>query len=217
MFGPRSSIKTFLFYIFIWFPNNIKIHKFRFIAGATHCTTKPLSVLVSLALKFIKYHFKNHCSKITKLNDLYMHWSIDNSSECLNKIKNINAKSVHTFDFSTLYTNLPLDDIHDKLTQLIKKMYKNANSEYILVNLYTKKVFWSQINKLGNYKSFSLQHLLDALEFILYNTYIKFGQQLFLQTKGIPMGGNASPLIADLYLSWLEFQFLDKLAKSKKL
>ena len=132
-----------------------------------------------------------------------MHWSIDNSSECLNKIKNINAKSVYTFDFSTLYTNLPLDDIHDKLTQLIKKMYKNANSEYILVNLYTKKAFWSQINKSGNYKSFNLQHLLDALEFILYNTYIKSGQQLFLQTKGIPMGGNASPLIADLYLSWL--------------
>ena len=29
------------------------------------------------------------------------------------------------------------------------------------------------------------------------------------------MGGNASPLIVDLYLSWLEFQFSDKLAKSK--
>ena len=46
-------------------------------------------------------------------------------------------------------------------------------------------------------------------------TYIKFGQQLFLQTKGIPMGGNASPLIADLYLSLLEYQYLSKLVRNK--
>ena len=119
-----------------------------------------------------------------------MHWSIDNSFECMSKIKNVNPHSVYTFDFSTLYTNLPLIDIHDKLTKLIKKMYQNANAHYILVNTYTGKAFWSHTDK-GSYKSFNLQHLLDA--FILNNTYIKFGQQLFLQTKGIPI--NASPLM----------------------
>ena len=93
-------------------------------------------------------------------------------------------------------------------------MYQNANAHYILVNTYTGKAFWSHTDK-GSYKSFNLQHLLDALEFILNNTYIKFGQQLFLQTKGIPMGGNASPLIADLYLSWLEYQYLSKLVRNK--
>ena len=189
-------------------------YKFRFIAGATNCTTKTLSVQLSLALKLIKNHFKNYCNKITKLNGYCMHWSIDNSFECMSKIKNVNAHSVYTFDFSTLYTNLPLIDIHDKLTKLIKKMYQNANAHYILVNTYTGKAFWSHTDK-GSYKSFNLQHLLDALEFILNNTYIKFGQQLFLQTKGIPMGGNASPLIADLYLSWLEYQYLSKLVRNK--
>ena len=29
------------------------------------------------------------------------------------------------------------------------------------------------------------------------------------------MGGNASPLIADLYLSWLEYQYLSKLVTKK--
>ena len=115
-----------------------------------------------------------------------MHWSIDNSFECMSKIKNVNAHSVYTFDFSTVYTNLQLD-IHDKLTKLIKKMYQNENANYILVNRYTGKAFWSHTDK-GSYKSFNLQHLLDALVFIINNTYIKFGQQLFLQTKGIPRG-----------------------------
>ena len=76
-------------------------YKFRFIAGATNCTTKTLSVQLSLALKLIKNHFKNYCNKITKLNGYCMHWSIDNSFECMSKIKNVNAHSVYTFDFST--------------------------------------------------------------------------------------------------------------------
>ena len=104
---------------YIGYPNN---NKFRVIADATNCTTKSLSVQLSLALKLIKNHFKNYCKKIIKLNAYCLHWSIDNSSECMSKIKNVNAHSVCTFDFSTLYTNLPLIDIHDKLTKLIKKI-----------------------------------------------------------------------------------------------
>ena len=38
---------------------------------------------------------------------------------------------------------------------------------------------------------------------------------MFKQIKGIPMGGNASPLIADLFLAILEFKYMDKLVSSK--
>ena len=106
-------------------------------------------------------------------------------------------------------------DIISCVSELICRMFRNANARYPLVNTYTKKAFWSHSDKNG-YFSFSLQHLLDTLEFILCNTYIQFGQHLFLQSKGIPMGGNASPLIADLYLSWLEYKYLDKMVKNKK-
>ena len=37
---------------------------------------------------------------------------------------------------------------------------------------------------------------------------------LFLQTKGIPMGGNCSPLIADLYLAWLEYKYITNIMKT---
>ena len=37
-------------------------------------------------------------------------WSVDNSTEVLDKLNNVNnPSSIHTYDFSTLYTNLPLD------------------------------------------------------------------------------------------------------------
>ena len=38
---------------------------------------------------------------------------------------------------------------------------------------------------------------------------------MFKQIKGIPVGGNASPLIADLFLANLEFKYMDKLVSSK--
>ena len=48
-----------------------------------------------------------------------------------------------------------------------------------------------------------------------YQQNIKFGPHVFKQIKGIPMGGNASPLIADLFLANLEFRYMDKLVSSK--
>ena len=38
---------------------------------------------------------------------------------------------------------------------------------------------------------------------------------MFKQIKGIPVGGNVSPLIADLFLANLEFRYMDKLVSSK--
>ena len=49
---------------------------------------------------------------------------------------------------------------------------------------------------------------------LLFNSYVKFGPYVFKQIKGIPMGGNASPLIADLFLANLEFKYMDKLVSS---
>ena len=57
--------------------------------------------------------------------------------------------------------------------------------------------------------------LKTALEYILFNSYVKFGPYVFKQIKGIPMGGNASPLITDLFLANLEFKYMDKLVSSK--
>ena len=34
---------------------------------------------------------------------------------------------------------------------------------------------------------------------------------MYKQIKGIPMGGNTSPLIADLFLADLEFRYMGKL------
>ena len=49
-----------------------------------------------------------------------------------------------------------------------------------------------------------IDKLFEALELILINTYIQFNGSIFKEIPGIPMGGNTSPFIADLSLSWCE-------------
>ena len=191
-------------------------YKFHFIAGASHSTNKTISIEVALALRCIKTHFKNYCKVIRKNSGYNYFWSIENSIEFIKNASNIQkADTIETFDFSTLYTNLPLDSIYTNLELLIIKMYKNSGSVSILVNADRRKAFWSQNCSRSGYKEYTIDGLLAALKFVLYNTYVRFGNNIFLQIQGIPMGGNASPFIADLYLAWDEFCTMDKLVKSK--
>ena len=193
-------------------------YKFRFIAGASRCTNKTISIELALALKCIKTHFKNYCKVIKNNNGLNYYWSIDNSTEFLDKVSSIDkADSIETFDFSTLYTNLPLENIYNNLECLIIKMFANSGSNSMLINADRRKAFWSQSSTRSGYREYTLDRLLDALKFVLYNSYVKFGGTFFKQIQGIPMGGNASPFIADLYLAWDEYCFMEKLAKSQTL
>ncbi len=54
------------------------------------------------------------------------------------------------------------------------------------------------------------------LDYILGNTFMKFGSFIFQQICGVPMGGNASPIIADLTLSALEYRYLSSTAHKKE-
>ena len=54
-----------------------------------------------------------------------------------------------------------------------------------------------------------------ALEYLLFNSYVNSGPYVFRQIKSYPMGGNAAPLMADLFMANSEFRNMDKLVISK--
>ena len=83
-----------------------------------------------------------------------------------------------------------------------------ANSKAIVVNPNRKKAFWSNGSNYAGYKEYTIDELLEALEIILFNTYIQFNECIFKQILGIPMGGNASPFITDLYLLWCKYCYM---------
>ena len=126
-----------------------------------------------------------------------MFWSIKNSGEVLSKLKSrgYHATSFSTYDFSTLYTTLPHNLIKDKLLDLIerafKQFYKNEGTLYLAFN--DKTAFFTSTDHRG-YKLWSCQNVCDALSYILDNIYIRFGNKLYRQIVGIPMGINCALL-----------------------
>ena len=100
------------------------------------------------------------------------------------------------------------------LDLLLSKCLLIANVFRLWLIPIEKKAFWSNGSNYAGYREYTIDKLLEALETILFNTYIQFNGSIFKQILGIPMGGNASPFIADLYLSWCEYCYMTKVVKT---
>ena len=73
-------------------------------------------------MKLIKKIHKGYCKTIYNRNRYNYFWSVENSLEVLDKLDRINnPSSIYTYDFSTLYTNLPLDLVKDELFEMIDR------------------------------------------------------------------------------------------------
>ena len=95
--------------------------KHSFIAGSSKCIAKDLSCLLTKILTTIKDGLSRYC------NTKWSHnmWILKNSTNLLSSLEKLDvryAKSVQTFDFSTLYTSIP----HDLLTSHISTLIRNS-------------------------------------------------------------------------------------------
>ena len=63
--------------------------------------------------------------------------------------------------------------------------------------MFHKHKFLSTSTYHRGYTRWSCQNVCDALSFRLDNIYIRFGNKLYRQIVGIPMGTNCAPLVAD--------------------
>ena len=60
------------------------------------------------------------------------------------------------------------------------------------------------------------QKVCEALAYLLDNIFIRFGTKLYRQIKGIPMGTNCAPLVADLFLFCYERDFMKSLSPKNR-
>ena len=196
-----------------WIP---KLHKTpfksRFIAGASKCSSKELSVLVNETLKVVREYFQKYCNAIQNNSGVNMFWSIKSSNEFLDRIDNVKASCIKVFDFSTLYTSLELDLVENAIDKIIDIVY---NDRYKYICTKGDKSFFSTKAYAG-FHNVTASKLKLAVKFILNNTYVTFSNKIFKQVQGIPMGGNCSPLLADLFLCFCEYTFMSNLLKEKK-
>ena len=202
-----------------WLPKlHKKPFKFRFISASSKCSTTNLSVLLTTSLTTIKELVINFCNKAYENNGINYFWSVKNSLEVLDKIHAFNGpyNSVDSYDFSTLYTTLPHNLIKKKFLYLIKWSFEKSHCNFICCNSF-KAFFCNEKGKYARYTYWKCEDMIEALNFLLDNIYVRFGDKVYRQVVGIPMGTNCAPLIADLFLYCYESQFMTKLSKDPSL
>ena len=116
-----------------------KLHKNpvgpRFIKASKNCSTKPLSKAVSNVFKLMYSQIENfHCK--SKFLSNYNKFRVLQNIDCV--IENINiinrkkkAKSIATYDISTLYTTLPHDKLIKRLCNVIDFVFEGGNRTHL--------------------------------------------------------------------------------------
>ena len=191
-----------------WIPKLHKTpYKARFIANSSSCTTTKISKLLTSCLTTIKDHVKLYCDTVYENSGINMFWSIINSTDVLSKLENeqYHVSALSTYDFSTLYTTLPHHLIKEKLNYLIEHTFTKVNKNFIACN--DQRAFFSN-SEVKHYTMWTCLDVCRSLTFLLDNIFVRFGNTIYRQIVGIPMGTNCAPLVADLFLYCYERDFM---------
>ena len=206
-----------------WLP---KMHysppRCRFIVASSYCSTKPLSRTASSIYKHIFNQVRNFHRKSTFYKNYNRFWVIENSDPVIEKLQRLNstkrARNISTYDFSTLYTKLPHDDLIKNLNEIVDFAFKGGNQKkdgnrkYLTVR--GSSTFWTKKRHGKNSFSKSEIHLLTS--HLIRETYFQVGNLLFKQCIGIPMGIDPAPFWANLHLYSYECAFITRLMSSDK-
>ena len=90
------------------------IHKERYIAGLSTCSTKELSIHLTKILSAAKEGQQKYCETVYSRSGVNHMWILKNFKDFLDNLISRSfsrVSSINTFDFLTLYTTIP----HDKL------------------------------------------------------------------------------------------------------
>ena len=199
-----------------WLP---KMHKdpikFRFIIAAPECSIKPLSKTLVAIFKLFQWQIESYNLKCKFFSGVNTFWIIQNNSPVTETINRLNkrgrAKSIDTFDFSTLYTKIPHDKLLYVLNSLVDFCFEGGMSEYVAVTDYGAR--W--VANPSSYKFvFSKANIKLAIRYLMSNCFFTFGSQVFQQIIGIPMGSDPAPFFANLFLYYYESKWLKKIQKT---
>ena len=184
-----------------WLP---KMHKdpikFRFIIAAPNCSIKPLLQTITKIFKLFYRQIENYNAKSQFYSSVKTFWVIQNNENVIKAIQKINkrnsAKSINTFDFSTLYTKIPHEKLLDVLNEIVDFCFQGGTHEKVSINSsnarWVSKIYRSKLR-------FSRNVIKDAIKYLMDNCFFTFGEKIFRQVIGIPMGSDPAPFMANLY------------------
>ena len=186
--------------------------KMRYIAGNISTVTTKLDTMVALILKMCKSHFRNLCNKNKEFSGRRCYFDVSTSMEVKGMFDEAHgvARSISINDFSTLYTLFDHDHLISNMSWLLHKLARNSGHNFIRIGY--DRAWWVANNIEGTV--YSLSEVLDMVEFLVRNTYIRAFGSIFRQVKGIIMGGKSSGWLSDCSLMVDEFRYIDSKIKA---
>ena len=119
--------------------------------------------------------------------------------------------SCHTFDVTSYYEAIPHEGCFSLLESLagLFKFCSSLKYSRFLLNKAGKASFFDL-----SLKSYFIcfQFFLELNKWVLYHCFIQLGPLIKKKIKGIPMGYSCSPLWCNLYLTFFELSFINRLA-----
>ena len=195
-----------------WLP---KLHKkplkFRFIIAAPKCSVKPLSKAITSVFQQFYKQVDNYNSKLRYYSSTKSFWVIQNNQPVIERLTALNrrgrAKCISTFDFSTLYTKIPHKKLIFVLNEIIDFCF-NGNKDFLSVTSSGARWVKTGSKKGITFDKLSFKH---AVKYLMDNCFFSFGNQIFRQKIGIPMGSDPAPYFANLFLYHYESKYVQNL------
>ena len=109
---------------------------------------------------------------------------INSTQDFVEQVKHITlapGECLSSYDVSALFTSVPGDPALNIIRDLLDKDHTLKERTVLAVN-----------------------DIILLLEFCLKNTYLSFQDQFYKQVEGVAMGSPVSPIVANLYMTYLE-------------
>ena len=196
-----------------WIP---KMHKnpvgFRFIIASPQSSMKKLAKDLTAIFRLFYKKIEKYHQKGKVWSGINKFWIIQNTKPIIQSINDLNkrnaAKSISTFDFSTLYTKIPHDKLKQVLNEIIDFAFKGGTKEFIKV--YNSTANWTKTSSRKE-SLYNKELVKESLRYLIDNSFFCVGSDLFRQVIGIPMGSDPAPFFANLFLYHYESKWLQSL------
>ena len=185
-----------------WIP---KMHKnpvgFRFIIASPQCTLKHLAKDLTAIFRLFYKKIERYHQKGKVWSGVNKFWIIQNTKPIIHSINNLNkrntAKSLATFDFSTLHTKIPHDKLKKVLNEIIDFAFKGGTREFIKV--YSSTAYWTKTSSKKD-NLYTKEQIKESLRYLIDNSFFSVGSDLFKQVIGIPMVSDPAPFFCKFIL-----------------
>ena len=158
-----------------WIP---KMHKnpikSRFIVAAKVCSLKPLAKSITYILKRFYKQIETYNAKSRYYSGgVNTFWVVQNKDPIIQTIKKLNsrnkAKSISTFDFSTMYTKIPHNKLKSVMDEIVNFCFRGCDG----------CCHWDCVDGDTSYKfpSYSQEQVISAINYLVDNSFFKVGEE----------------------------------------